>query len=65
MYNTIKIILRILRLPKVPKHSKEMVDDLAKRAAIRSSQGNILIQKGLFVTSNDIQKFKQSLVKGT
>ena len=49
--------------PLVPKHGEKEKKDLRRKAARLTSSGNVLVQQGLFVTKEELDRRKKHLLE--
>ena len=59
--NLIKSLLGIFRFPRIPTNTVEEKKVLSRRIAKQTSNGNILLQRGYFLTQEDIALEKRKL----
>ncbi len=57
----IKSFLWAFRLPRLPKDPAKTRQEPVRNAVRRASDGNILMQRGAYITQEDIQRAKKAL----
>ncbi len=57
----LKTLRLLFSLPKIPKHGAKERKKLRRLAVRRSSSGNHLLQKGRYITGEEIEAKKKAL----
>lgn len=57
-----RAVLNILTFPRIPANAEKGKKKRCKRAIKQTANGNILLQKGFFLTEEDVENEKRVLL---